>query len=144
MGGCESCEDAESWVTDGIGDGAWGLLGCVTSILDALPVCWRHGEDVAFTTRLDVCQVFKGSLVTNWFLAKVAILGGVDRENESWKIDKKAPQAVITNKSTTLLSKIFAKAVEGGTESGNMEHVSNENHFSIQRDDRCSCAEDWD
>ena len=68
------------------------MLGCVTSILDAFPVCWRRGEDFVFATRLDVCQVFKGSLVTNWFVAKVAIFGGVDRKNEGSKINGKAPR----------------------------------------------------
>ena len=60
-------------------------IGCLPSLPEA-------GGDFAFATRLDVCQVFKGSLATNWFVAKVAIFGGVDRKNEGSKINGKAPR----------------------------------------------------
>ena len=58
------------------------MLGCVTSILNALPVRWRSGDDFAFATGLDVRQILQSSLVTNWFVAEVTILGGIDRKNK--------------------------------------------------------------
>ena len=111
--------------------------------MNALPVRWRSGDDFAFATRLDVGQVFERSLVTNRFVAEVTFLGDIDRKNKSWKINKQTPQAVIINKTTTALSKMFAEAVEGGAERWNMEDISNENHFSIQRDDLSAGAKDW-
>ena len=110
----------------------------MTSILDAPPIDGRRRYDFALATRLDICQIFKGGLATNWFIAKVAIFGGVDCEDEVRKIYKETPQAVITNKSTTALSKMFAKAAERGTECRHMEHVADENHLAVQRDDGCS------
>ena len=66
------------------------MLDCMTSILDALPICQRRG-DFAFATRLDVCQILKGNFANDWFVAKVEIFGGVDCENEGWKICKETP-----------------------------------------------------
>ena len=104
----------------------------MTSILNSLPVRWRSRNDFAFATRLDVSQIFEGGLVTNWFVAEVTIFGGIDCKNKCWKIDEETPQAVVANKTTTTLSKMFAEAVEGGAERWDMEDISNENHFAIE------------
>ena len=122
------------------------MLSGVTSIRDALPVCWGRGgrrDDFAFATWLDVIEVFQGCLVTDGFVAEMTIFGGIDCQNKSWKIYKQTPQAVITNESTTALSEMFAKAVEGGAKRWDMEDIPNENLFAIEGYDGSSGTEDW-
>ena len=72
-----------------------GLAWLYDEHIECPPSLPEEGEDFVFATRLDVCQVFKGSLATNWFVAKVEIFGGVDCENAGWKVYKETPHAVI-------------------------------------------------
>ena len=58
----------------------------MTCVLDAFPINWRRRDDFALAARLDVVQIFKGGIATDRFIAKVAIFGGVNCEDEGRKI----------------------------------------------------------
>ena len=57
------------------------MLGYMMGVLDGLPILrrwWRCGRDFEGTTRLDIVEVLKGSLSTDWFVADVAVFDGVN------------------------------------------------------------------
>ncbi len=82
---------------------------------------------------LYIGQLWETCLATKWVVNEVTVGGRVDLEHKGGKLDEH-PTAVHTKKATATLTLMGPKTVEGATKVGDMQHISNKNLLTIERE----------
>ena len=84
------------------------------------------------TLWLNIIYVLEVSFPSDRFVTEVEILFSVNRKDKSLKINEQTPQTVITEETTAMLSKMFAKTVKRCMKGRDVEDIAQEDKFAIQ------------